>query len=44
MRLPQGPNGIDRVEFWVQTNPGTPAGTADEGRFGRRTGAVPARA
>ena len=21
-----GPNGIDRVEFWVQTNPGTRPG------------------
>jgi DNA repair protein RecN (Recombination protein N) len=21
-----GPNGIDRVEFWVQTNPGTKPG------------------
>ena len=26
MRRRQGPNGIDRVEFWVQTNPGTRPG------------------
>ena len=28
-----GPHGIDRVEFWVQTNPGHAAGPADEGRL-----------
>ena len=39
-----GPNGIDRVEFWVQTNPGTRPGPADEGRLGRRTGALSAGA
>ena len=26
MRRAAGPNGIDRVEFWVQTNPGTRPG------------------
>ena len=26
MRPAAGPNGIDRVEFWVQTNPGTRPG------------------
>ena len=39
-----GPHGIDRVEFWVQTNPGTQAGPADEGRLRRRAGALPAGA
>ena len=38
------PHGIDRVEFWVRTNPGHPAGPADEGRLGRRARALSARA
>ena len=39
-----GPQGFDRVEFWVQTNPGTKAGSADEGRLRRRVVAVSAGA
>ncbi len=29
-------DGIDQVEFWVRTNPGTRAGADDEGRLRRR--------
>ncbi len=39
-----GPQGFDRIEFWVQTNPGTQARAADEGRLRRRAVAVPAGA
>ncbi len=34
-----GPNGIDRVEFWVQTNPAR-GRAVDEGRVRRRAGAL----
>ena len=39
-----GPHGFDRVEFWVQTNPGHAAGPDDEGRLRRRACALPAGA
>ena len=39
-----GPQGFDRVEFWVQTNPGTKTRPDDEGRLRRRAVALPAGA
>ena len=35
-----GSEGIDRVEFWVSTNPGTRPGTIDQGGIRRRTRAL----
>ena len=39
-----GPHGVDRVEFVVAANPGTPLVATHEGRIGRRAGAFHAGA
>ena len=44
MQARPGPHGIDRVEFLVAANPGTPLGALDESGFGRRACALHAGA